>query len=310
MSAFHQDLRIGRYLPPISMGPRLTALANRIPAKPGAPPDDIVVEDMEVPGPSGAPAVAVRSYRSRDVSGTTPALLWLHGGGMITGNHYRDANVNIAFARSLGITVVSVRYRLAPRHRAPAAVEDAYAALHWMHTRADDLGIAPDRLALGGESSGGGLAAGLAQMAVDRGEIKPAFQLLVYPMLDDRTVLRSDMNVKNVRVWTPGSNRYAWTSYLGRPPGHEEPPPYAAPARRKSLAGLPPAWIGVGDLDLFYEEDVHYAERLRASGVPCSLEVVHGAFHGFYLLFPRKHVSRQFWRSQASALRTALFPAS
>lgn len=153
------------------------------------------------------------------------------------------------------------------------------------------------------------MAAGLALYTHDKGEVTPAFQLLVYPMLDDRTAVRSDMNTKNVRVWSPGSNLYGWTSYLGAAPGGPDVSPYAAPARRQDLSGLPPAWIGVGSLDLFHDEDLDYAQRLVEAGVPCETLVVTGAFHGFDVLFRKKPVSQRFWRAQAAALEVALFPA-
>ncbi|SHN13113.1 alpha/beta hydrolase [Cryptosporangium aurantiacum] len=311
MSAFHPDLKAGRFIPRFSVGPRSVALINRIPMKSGPLPDDVAVQDVQVPGPPGAPAVPVRVYRPRAVTGVMPALIWIHGGGMVGGSRIQDETTNVAFARVLGITVVSVEYRLAPQHPAPAAVEDAYAVLSWLAAEAVERRIDPGRIAIGGASAGGGITASLAQLAHDRGEIRPAFQLLVYPMLDDRTVLRTDLDTTNVRVWTPGSNRYGWTAYLGgQAPGDPGVPPYAVPARREDLTGLPPAWIGVGDLDLFHDEDVEYAERLRRSGVDCELLIVDGAFHGFDALFRRKDVSKEFWRAQARALRAALFPAA
>ncbi|GAA3388277.1 alpha/beta hydrolase [Cryptosporangium minutisporangium] len=309
MSVFHPDLKAGRFIPRFSTGPRLTRLMNRAQFKPGPLPDELVAEEVEAPGPPGAPAVRLQVYRPRDLTSPAPALLWIHGGGMISGSNLQDETTNIAFARALGITVVSVTYRLAPQHPAPAAVEDAYAALRWLVASAGERLVDADRIAIGGASAGGGIAAALAQYALDQGEIRPAFQLLIYPMLDDRTVVRTDLDTTNVRVWTPGSNRYGWTSYLGGlAPGDPGVSSYAAPARREDLSGLPPAWIGVGDLDLFLDEDTRYAERLRASGVPCELHVVPGAFHGFDALFRRKNVSKEFWRVQARALRAALFP--
>ncbi|WP_035855504.1 alpha/beta hydrolase [Cryptosporangium arvum] len=298
MAVFHSDLRAGRFLPPFTIGPRSARVLDRL--GPGATtfPDDVVVEDVRTPD------VLVRFYRPRYLSGPAPALLWLHAGGMIIGNRCQDDTTNIAFARTLGIIVASVEYRLAPEHPAPAALEDAYAALRRLVADPD---VDPARVAVGGASAGGGLAAALALLAHDRGDVRPAFQLLLYPMLDDRTVLRTDLDTRHVRVWTPGSNRYGWTSYLGgAAPGDPAVSPYAAPARREDLSGLPPAWIGVGTLDLFYEEDAHYAARLLKAGVPCDFHVVHGAFHYFDALFRRKKVSIDFWRAQARALRAAL----
>lgn len=308
MPTFHPDLAVGRFLPPLTHGPRLLKLINRVPIRGGEIPDDILVEDVLVPGADGAPDVFLRIYRPRSLRTAAPALFWIHGGGFILGHPFQDEEANIGFVRTLGITVAAVRYRLGPEHPSPAAVEDAYAALTWLSAHAEERLIDPTRIAVGGASAGGGLAAGLVLYAHDRAEVTPAFQLLVYPMLDDRTVLRTDMDTRNVRMWTPGSNRFGWTSYLGAEPGSADVSPYAAPARRTSLAGLPPAWIGVGTLDLFHDEDVVYAERLAASGVPCELLVVDGAFHGFDAAFRKAGVSKDFHRAQAAALRGALFP--
>lgn len=307
MSAFHPDLAVAQFLPPFSYGPLTTRLARALPAPRQEAPEDLLVDDVEVPGPARAGPVWLRVYRPRTLVGEAPALLWTHGGGLIFGSPLQDEASNVAFARTLGITVVAVRYRFAPEHPAPAAVEDVYAALVWLADHAAKRGVDPTRIAVGGASAGGGLTAAVAQLAHDRGEVRPAFQLLVYPMLDDRTVLRTDLDTTHVRVWSPRSNRYGWTSYLGHAPGRGPVPAYSVPARREDLSGLPPAWIGVGSLDLFHDEDLDYARRLREAGVVCDVEVVDGAFHGFDALFPHKGVTRRFWRSQAAALRTALF---
>lgn len=309
MPAFHHDLRLGRFIPPLSVGPRVAKFANRGSVKPPDAAVDLLIEDVDVPGLEGAPPVALRLYRPRALTGRAPALLWLHGGGMVLGNHVQDEASNINFARTLGITVASVNYRLAPDYPAPAAVEDAYAALAWLVGNAGSRGIDPGKIAIGGASAGGGVAAGLALLAHDRGTITPAFQLLVYPMIDDRTVARTDMDTSNVRVWTRRSNRFGWASYLGTEPGTEGVSAYAAPARRADLSGLPPAWIGVGSLDLFLDEDVAYAARLNEAGVSCELVTVEGAFHGFDALFAKTRVAKEFWQAQVDALRTSLFPA-
>jgi acetyl esterase/lipase len=163
-------------------------------------------------------------------------------------------------------------------------------------------------VAIGGCSAGGGLAASLAFLASPRGEVPLVAQLLVYPMLDDRTVLRTDVDTANMYLWSPAANRYAWGALLGRAPGSAGVSPYAAPARREDLSGLPPAWIGVGTNDLFHDEDVAYARRLEEAGVPCALTLVPGAFHGFEVPFADTDVVRDFRRAQTEALRAALFP--
>jgi acetyl esterase/lipase len=308
MSAFHPDLWLGRFIPGFSFGPRVVSLLRgwtrrgRLPVL-----EDVAVEDVEVPADGASPAVSLRLYRPKGPTAPIPALCWMHGGGFIIGQPEQDQASSIALVRELGIAVAALRYRLAPEHPAPAALEDAHAGLRWLHAQAGRLGIDPARIAIGGASAGGGLAATLALVAHDRGEVRPAFQLLVYPMLDDRTATRRDLETRHVRVWTPGSNAWAWSAYLGHPPGAASASPYAAAARREDLTGLPPAWIGVGSLDLFHDEDLAYARRLVASGVRCEVHVVPGAFHGFDAVFRRAPVSRAFWREQARALRAALF---
>lgn len=159
---------------------------------------------------------------------------------------------------------------------------------------------------MGGDSAGGGLAASLSQVARDRGGPDICFQLLEYPMLDDRTVLRSDHGGTGAFVWTPASNRFGWTAYLGRPPIAGDAPRYAAPARTDDLADLPPAWIGVGDLDLFLAEDVEYADRLRSAGVACELHVEAGMYHGADAVLPKASTSRRFRDLMTAALATGL----
>jgi acetyl esterase/lipase len=183
-------------------------------------------------------------------------------------------------ATELGILVVSVDYRLAPEHPFPIPLEDTYTGLRWLLDHADELGVDRRRIAIGGPSAGGGLAACLAQLAFDRGEVPLVFQLLVYPMLDDRSVLRDDQAGTGDFMWDPESNRFGWTCYLGHPPWADAAPDYAAAARREHLFGLPSTWIGVGSLDLFHAEDVEYAARLRSAGVDVELVVVPGMYHG------------------------------
>ncbi|AEF34185.1 esterase/lipase [Mycolicibacter sinensis] len=224
-----------------------------------------------------------------------PALLWIHGGGYVVGTAAQDDRLCRRFSDELGITVASVDYRLAPQHPYPAALEDCWAGLLLL---AGLAGVDPTRVAIGGASAGGGLAAALAQLAADRGDAQPVLQLLVYPMLDDRSAhLPAD---RCYRLWNPRSNLFGWTSYLG-----DADPQLAVPARRADLSGLAPAWIGVGTLDLFHDENLAYAERLRAAGVPCEVETVPGAFHGFDLLLTKAPVSRSFFASQCVSLRNA-----
>lgn len=231
-----------------------------------------------------------------------PGLLWIHGGGFVIGSAAQDDSLCARFARELDAVVVAPDYRLAPRHRYPTPVDDCHDALVWLAARPE---VDPDRIAIGGASAGGGLAAALAFAARDRGEVDPVLQLLTYPMLDDRTVGRTDVDERRFRLWNNRANRYGWSSFLGVDAGGPEVERRAVPARRDDLAGLAPAWIGVGSLDLFHDEDVAYAQRLLAAGVPCDLLEVPGAFHGFDRLAPRAGVVRRFLAAQDAALRAA-----
>jgi acetyl esterase/lipase len=283
------------------------------------PPQGIAIETIAIPSAVSQREIRVRLYRPAAPArgGTVPAgqasqdgpgLLWFHGGGYVTGRPEQDDGCCSQYAREAGVVVASVAYRLAPEHPFPAALEDGYAALAWMASGYAGIGVDPARLAVGGESAGGGLAAALAQLALDRAEVDLRFQLLTYPMLDDRTCHRTDIPDHPAATWSRASNRYAWESYLGAPGGGPdvaapEHPAYAAPARRADLAGLPPAWIGVGTLDLFHDEDVLYARRLEAAGVACELVVVPGAYHAFDLTAPGAPVVRDFRASQTAALQ-------
>lgn len=307
MAVFHPDLAAARFIPRFSFSPRLVRTMRGLSPRPAVAPPDVAIHELTVAGPDGAPGVGLRIFQPTGRAVAGPALFWIHGGGMITGSPEQDDATSLAFARELGITVAAVRYRLAPDDPAPAAIDDVYAGLAGLVANAAALNVDPDRIAIGGASAGGGLAAALAQLAHDRGEIQPVFQLLVYPMLDDRTVLRTDVDDRTLRMWSAKSNRYGWASYLGQEPGSPDAPPYAVAARRADLSGLPPAWIGVGTLDLFHDEDVLYARRLNDSGVPAELYLVPGAFHGFDAVFRKAEVTRTFWEEQARVLRAALF---
>jgi acetyl esterase/lipase len=247
------------------------------------------------------PASSVRPADAE--SGRLPALLWIHGGGYVIGFAAQDDRLCRDYARRSGAVVVSVEYRLAPEAPGPAAVEDCHTALAWLAT-CDD--VDPDRIAIGGASAGGGLAAALAHLAVERGEVEPCLQLLAYPMLDDRTVLRRDLDESGFRLWNNRSNRFGWRSHLGvEPGGDDDLDPWMVPARAESLADLPPAWIGVGTLDLFHDEDVAYAERLEADGVACTLDTYPGGYHAFDVVVPNSAIGRRFRNAQIAALDAA-----
>ena len=295
MPDFHPDLaRRARFIPRSMISPYTLALFRAV----GRLMDRRKPGDVEsLITASGA---RVRLHRASAGTEPGPALLWIHGGGYVIGSAAQDDPVCRRYARELGITVAAVDYRLAPEHPHPIPLEDCYAALAWL---AGLPSVDPARVAIGGASAGGGLTAALALLARDRGEIAVAAQLLVYPMLDDRTGTRDDLDQSHYRLWSQQSNAYGWSSYVG-----DADPDAAVPARRDDLSGLPPAWIGVGTNDLFHQEDVEYAERLTAAGVPCEVEIVPGAFHGFDAMVAKAPVSKAFFASQVDWLRRTLTP--
>jgi acetyl esterase/lipase len=274
----------------------------RLQPKPKLPPG-IQTTELAIPGHDQSHDIRLCVYRPGEQGNQAPALLWMHGGGMVIGRADMNAAQVTGLVQELGLVIISVDYRLAPAHAFPTALHDCYQALKWISANARLLGIDPDCIAIGGESAGGGLAASLAQLTHDTGEVRPVFQLLIYPMLDDRSALRADLSDVETLAWTPQSNRFAWESYLDQACGSETLPPYAVPARRADLSGLPPAWIGVGTLDLFHDEAIAYAQRLKSDGVDCELVVVPGAFHGFDQFDHELAVVRAFRRSQIEALR-------
>jgi acetyl esterase/lipase len=307
LSAVAAELRHPLLYLPLHLRSRwLLRLMTSAPPRPAAIQTGVEAERRMTPPRDEHPGVPVWVYQRAGRTERSGALLWIHGGGFVLGDPVTYHDTCSGLADDLGIVVVSVDYRLAPTHPFPAGLEDCYTALGWLHAHADELGVDPRRVAIGGDSAGAGLAACLAQLAHDRDELPVAFQLLVYPMLDDRTVLRSDHAGTGAFVWSPVSNQFGWTAYLGHRPRAEAPAPYAAAARRADLAGLPPAWIGVGDVDLFHGEDVEYARRLTASGVPCDLHVVPGMYHGADGFFPAAPSMSAFRSEMTSALRRAL----
>ena len=249
-----------------------------------ASPDlsDVVTRtDHQVPAD---PPVRVRVHRATTAEGLLPAIVTIHGGGYVIGSYDMDSPLLDRWCPNLGVVGVSVEYRLAPETSYPGPLEDCYSALRWTYDNADELGIDKERIGIYGLSAGGGLAAGLALLARDRGEIPVAFVLLDCPMLDDRQRTPS-MRAEGLYVWGSGSNAFGWRSYLGSLSGSDEIPAYAAAARATDLAGLPPTCVVVGSIDGFRDEDIDYAQRLNQSGVDCELHVIAGLPHA-YLLVP------------------------
>jgi acetyl esterase/lipase len=260
--------------------------------------EGVTITTMKGPPP-------LRVYRP-DARRTDACLLWIHGGGYVVGSARANDFSCSDICRTLGITVVSVDYRLAPEHPFPIPSDDCLAAWHWLQQLAPSLGIDPGLVAIGGASAGGGLAAGIVQRIRDAGGQQPIAQWLLAPMLDDRTGARRELDAIQHPIWNNRMNRAAWRSYLATEPGTENIPSYAAPARSNSLAGLPPTFIGAGDIDLFYEEDRIYAERLRQHGVPVAFETVHGAPHGFEELARETDIAKVYLARAQDWLRSTI----
>lgn len=279
-------------------------------APPPLPPPAPQPVVKSISGPAGAPDLRLTIVDPAPGGKGRPVLLHTHGGGYVG----RSAALAMHFlqtaAQTCNCVVVSVDYRRAPETHFPGSLEDNYAALSWVYGNADALGVDRQRIAVGGESAGGGHAAMLAIAARNRKEIPVVFQLLIYPMLDDRTGSTRPVPPHiGTFVWTAESNRFGWTSLLGIPAGLPDVPPGSVPARVENLAGLPPAFIIVGAIDLFVDEDIEYARRLVAAGVPTELHVIPGAYHAYDLLVPNAKVSVRFTDYWTTALRRALAPA-
>lgn len=264
--------------------------------------------DMAAGAPNGG-SIPVRVYRPAGLAGSAPALLYLHGGGMIMGSVAADDGFAATLAEDAGCVVVSVEYGLAPENPGTGPVEDCYAALLWLHRHAGEVGVDRDRLALFGSSAGGGLACGTAMLARDRGGPRLALQMLIYPMLDDRNRTASSHAVLDLGIWDRAANIEAWSLVLGGDAGTGRVSPYVAPARATDLTGLPPTYIEVGDLDLFLDEDLELARRLADAGCGVEIHRYPGAYHGFDQLAPGSDTARTAAGNRITALRGALRPA-
>ncbi|HEU4428267.1 MAG TPA: alpha/beta hydrolase [Myxococcota bacterium] len=273
------------------------------------PPDraDVAKADRLVPGPPDAPQVSVRVYTPKAAAREPRGcVLEIHGGGFMLGNVAMMDPWCQKVAAELDVVVVSVEYRLAPEHPFPAGVDDCYAALCWTAKNASELGVDATRIAIAGQSAGGGIAAGVALLARDRGFPALCFQLLEIPELDDRLDTPSMLAFQDTPLWNRPNAVWSWKHYLG--PNHQgEVSPYAAPARATDLSGLPPAYVSTMEFDPLRDEGILYALRLLQAGVPVELHSYAGTFHGSGLI-PGAAVSQRSAQEALDALRRALVP--
>lgn len=266
----------------------------------------VAIRDHTIPG-AGGQDMMVRIYTPQpEGDAKRPALLWIHGGGYVMGHPGYDDNLCQAFAEAAGCLVFSPDYRLAPEHPFPAGLEDCYATLVWMQESAETFGIDATRLAVAGASAGGGLTAALALLARDRGGPDICFQMPLYPMIDDRNVLPSSHEITHPAVWNRNNNVAAWRMYLGEGgSGKGEVSPYAAPLRADNLAGLPPLYTCVGQLDPFRDETIEYVSRLARAGVDVEFHLYPGGYHAFEHAVPDAEVSIRAKNDYVRALAEA-----
>ncbi|MFC5995932.1 alpha/beta hydrolase [Pseudonocardia hispaniensis] len=253
--------------------------------------------DEVITGHGGDPVV-VSVLRPTGADGPRPGVVYAHSGGLMFGDRFSGLDLILSWVERLGAVLVTVEYRLAPEFADPYPREDMYAALEWVAANARRLGIRLDRLMVAGASCGGGLAAGLALAARDRGGPALCGQLLDYPMLDDRGLTPSTHQFDGVGVWDRISNETAWTALLGAARGGQGVSEYAAPARATDLRGLPPAFIDVGSAEIFRDEAIGYAAALWNAGVDAELHVWPGGFHAFDIFAPHTGLARGMIRTR------------
>ena len=244
-------------------------------------PDTLASTLVSCPAEGAHPSVDLRVMHPRDAKAPMPLFYWIHGGGYVLGTAKQGDLFTLTAAQQLGCFAASVEYRLAPEAAYPEPLDDCYRGLKYLLDNAAEFNIDPTKVIIGGVSAGGGLAAGLGLLVRDRAEFSLLGQVLLYPMLDDTNVAPASETLGDTLVWSRKANLFGWQSYLGEAFGSDDVPIYAAPARAEDLSGLAPTYMPVGDLDLFLQEDIAYAQKLTQAGVPTHFHVYPGAFHGF-----------------------------
>jgi acetyl esterase/lipase len=297
------------------------AIAATLPEVPG-----VTVTEIHVPRPDGGagPDIPVVLLRPQNTTGPLPVIMWFHGGGQVVGFAAQDTAWLKQLCVDLGCAVASVEYRLAPETRAPGAAEDGDAVFRWIteNPASGQLGLDRSRVGLAGQSGGGGVAVATALLIRDRavnstpgtrGPVAPLFQMLMYPMLDDRNTTASSREITDIGIWDRATNLLAWQAIIGDTVGAgrvaEDVSAYCAPARARDLTGLPATFIAVGELDVFRDEDLDFAARLREARVPVEQHLYPGAFHAFDLFAPQARISQSFHHTWNSYLARQLTPA-
>ena len=269
-----------------------------------SPHDRVPITTRQIPGPKDAPEVSVRIYNSQNDKTQRPGFLFIHGGAYVLGHPSHFDNICSLIAHEADCIVISPDYRLAPETTYPAAIEDCYATLVWMRDAAQELGINPKKIAIGGVSCGGGLCAALALMARDRNGPEICFQMPLYPMVDNRNVTPSSQEIVEKRVFCREGTVFGWEMYL-RGKDKAELDPYAVPLRATDFSKLPPTFTFVGTLDVLRDETIEYVSKLIQAKVPVEFHLYPGCFHAFDLFFPDTEISKAANLSIVNALKKA-----
>jgi acetyl esterase/lipase len=261
----------------------------------GATIPDLNCDECYIPSRSGGPDIRVRIFKPLNSAEKLPGMLYLHGGGYVMGSPDSFLNITKRFILAEPCVMVAPDYRRALESPYPAAFDDCYDTLLWMNDNAEMLGVIPDKFVVTGHSAGGGLAAAVTLKATDTQDVKIAFQMPIYPMIDDRQNTPSATN-NNAPVWNSIANKYAWSKYLrGLNEKNAEIPLYAAAARATDYSRLPPTITFVGELEPFRDETMEYVENLKRAGVPTEFKLFKGCFHAFEVLAPEAKISKEAW---------------
>ncbi|WP_431973379.1 alpha/beta hydrolase [Micromonospora haikouensis] len=266
--------------------------------------------EVGIAGPDGKDLpLSVFSPAGPDRTGPAPCVYWMHGGGMVMGDRFSQIDIPLEWLDLFGAVVVSVDYRLAPEATGTSLVDDCYHGLLWVAAHADELGVDPDRIIVAGVSAGGGLTAGVALLARDRGGPDLAAQVLICPMLDHHNDTTSSRQYSGEPgVWTREMNEFGWRSVLGGLAG-DAVPGHVSPATADDLSGLPDTYVDAGTAEVFRDEAVAYATRIWAAGGQAELHIWAGGFHGFDALYPQARISAQARRARTDWLARVLTPA-
>ncbi|MGH9029837.1 MAG: alpha/beta hydrolase [Acidimicrobiales bacterium] len=308
LAAFPGGFDPGVHLRDVNVLRLLRSTPQLLEATGGTLPTDerVSVTERAISGPAGTGTIALRIYERRVRPDLVAGVVFFHGGAFVLGDVYTEELRCLRYAAEGQCVVVSVGYRLAPEDPFPAAVDDAYTALKWTAGHASELGIDPRRLAVAGSSAGGAIAAATALKARDADGPPLAFQLLVYPVLDDRMDTPSMRAFDSTPLWTNRSNEDMWDHYLGDGRRTADVSPYAAPARTPDVSGLPPTYVLTAELDPLRDEGIDYAQRLMAAGVPTELHNYTGACHGFDIVATTTAIGWRAIGEQVDALARRL----